>query len=810
MIRPSVSLLVRSSLAIALVTSLGRAARSAELPVSRELVGHTDSVYRVVFTPDGRLVASGGFDGTVRLWSAADGREVAVLRGHRGRVLALAAGPGATLFSGGEDGKLRQWTIAAGPPARLTGHAAAARCLAVSGDGRWLLSGAVDRRLVLRDRRTNRVDLVVEDLPSVPRAVAIAPDGSWAAAALQDRTVRFWSLVDSPPPPDPGRGREVIAAGSEWRYRKGRSEPPVGWTAIDFDDSGWERGASGFGYSSNAEELTTVKTRLDDMRQSYLTVCLRHAFRVEDPGAVTAIRLEALIDDGLIVSLNGVEVARHNVEGKARHDTGAQVAGEPEAKVFDLIEYRRHLRNGLNVLAIQGHNANPTSSDFVLTPVLCLAERPADEVRPPGRGEPFSSSARLAGNARALAIAEDGERVAVAVEGDTARWLAARTGERLGGLPSPPGRVDAVAISGRGVVAAGGEGRGWLWNLERKRLVRSLLGEGRVVSRLALDTTGRRLVIAASDGAVEVWSAETGRLERRLEGAARDVTALDFGGAGQWVVAGCGGGSILAWDAGDGKSVARLSAGSRVLAVAAHRDGHVYSTHADGSILDWRTEPIGLVRELDAHDGPVRALALTAQGGLLASAGGDGGIRLWDPERGRERRSIRDAPSPAFALAWTADGEFLAAAGHDPTVRLIDPENGRVIRSLRGAGGTVLCLAFSPDGRRLLAGGTDGRLRAWKPSSGELVVEADAGEGWWVALPTLGDGRAIAADHGGGLRVWRLGGDDGGGPGPYRPAPGGALHDLSLSPDGRWLAIAGVDGVVRIATVRDLDTTGQR
>jgi WD40 repeat protein len=57
----------------------------------------------VAFSPDGRTLASGGWDGTVRLWSVPVAQEVLTLAGHKGKVTALAFAPdGTALVSGGE------------------------------------------------------------------------------------------------------------------------------------------------------------------------------------------------------------------------------------------------------------------------------------------------------------------------------------------------------------------------------------------------------------------------------------------------------------------------------------------------------------------------------------------------------------------------------------------------------------------------------------------------------------------------------------------------------------------------------------
>jgi WD40 repeat protein len=66
-------------------------------------VGHSQEVAAVAFAPDGRILASGGWDTTVRLWHVETAQELAVLEGHSGKVHAVAFSPdGTVLASGGE------------------------------------------------------------------------------------------------------------------------------------------------------------------------------------------------------------------------------------------------------------------------------------------------------------------------------------------------------------------------------------------------------------------------------------------------------------------------------------------------------------------------------------------------------------------------------------------------------------------------------------------------------------------------------------------------------------------------------------
>jgi WD40 repeat protein len=93
----------------------------------RTLEGHAGTVLCVAFSANGTVLASGGADGSVRLWRATDGQELACFTGHEGPVRAVAISPDHRFaYSGGVDGTLRRWAIgpSAIPRARQGGSSA--------------------------------------------------------------------------------------------------------------------------------------------------------------------------------------------------------------------------------------------------------------------------------------------------------------------------------------------------------------------------------------------------------------------------------------------------------------------------------------------------------------------------------------------------------------------------------------------------------------------------------------------------------------------------------------------------------------
>ncbi|RKL13873.1 Vegetative incompatibility protein HET-E-1 [Fusarium oxysporum] len=164
--------------------------------VLQTLEGHRDSVSSVVCSQDGKLIASGSYDKTVKIWSMATGEEERTLVGHTRSVTSVAFSNDSKLIaSGSDDETIKIWNVGTGEEERtLIGHIYSVSSVVFSKDSKLIASGSADKTVKIWSVATGEEERTLVGHTRSVRSVVFSKDGKLIASGSYDDTVKVWNV----------------------------------------------------------------------------------------------------------------------------------------------------------------------------------------------------------------------------------------------------------------------------------------------------------------------------------------------------------------------------------------------------------------------------------------------------------------------------------------------------------------------------------------------------------------------------------------------------------------------------------------
>jgi len=612
---------------------LWRLCRSDE---SFSLAGHPNTVSVVAFCPDGKLLASSGHDGKIRLWDLATRHETTVLT-HGNVVRSLAWSPdGKVLATGASDGTARLWDVMTSKqirsfPCSQDTHVGA---VAFSPDGRVLATGGRDGKISLWDwEHISLLATLPGHSPDPIGSLVFSPDGKTLASASgwsKDHVICLWDV-------DARRARKKLPVNT--RHVHSLAYSPDGkllasgnwdktvslWNAVTLQEmpdlAGHNAWVSSVAFSPDGRILATASAdqtvKLWEVGTWRITGTLK--------GHLYEIWTVAFSPDGKTLATGSKDGAVKLWSTAPNHSKNtrlplpsnlAQISFSPDGHAFVTMT-----RDGTTILWDAPSLREQASLRVSMSNVSGIALSPLkDRLLAIGGQDGNISlfdveSKRAAGVLQGhvgavgdLAFSPDGKILATVGDDRTLRlWDVAGRRERitLEHNMNPAWSLLRFSSTGDILGACLGDFTVTLWDIANRQKLGVLQGHKAEVLGVAFSTGEKWVATASNDGTAKLWNLETKKSLRSYKGQLLGLTAVSISPDTQRLVAGTGEGTLKFWDIDTSQEVLTLKGHSYYPWYAFFLDGDTIVSCSHDDVIVWRAA--GLAEIEAAEKGQPRA-----------------------------------------------------------------------------------------------------------------------------------------------------------------------------------------------------------
>lgn len=576
--------------------------------------GHNHHIGCIEFSPDGRILASGGWDHTIVLWDAITGQQKTVLKDNNfnamgGDVRCLSfSSDGKTLASGHGDGNIRLWDVKTAKQKKLlVGHSSHVYCMSFSPtDKKILVSGSSDElwiwNVATGKHQSIYIDPVILKIetdgskiyewPAV-FALSFSSDGKTLATGHRDSTVRLWNIETM-------KVKTILKGHTDFVNSVRFS--PDGKTLIS---GSWDKTVRVWDVTTG-EHKTTLTGHTKDINSV--------AFSSDG-------RTIASNDDGNTVRLWDATTGKHKsiLKGYTPHITA--IAYSPDG----------------TVIASAGADGTVRLWDTTSRKQKSMLK---------GHDESVND----------VSFSPDGKILLSGSDDNMLCLWNVKTGEFIKKIVGHTDKVTSVSFNGQKIASASDD-QIWIWDAATGQHERTLIGHTGIISNIRFSPDGKILASGsrsktayAADNSVLLWNVETGKQVARMDGYPQGINDLSFSPDGK-VLAGASRMAnrrqyIYLWNTTtselktlpidqrifnlypDGK---KTHSDPVCLSVDfSPNDKILVSGHSDETVRVWDLGTEQQVAVFVGHIYSPKSIRFSPDGKTLASASSDGSILLWD------------------------------------------------------------------------------------------------------------------------------------------------------------------------------------
>ncbi|OKH49391.1 nSTAND1 domain-containing NTPase [Scytonema sp. HK-05] len=618
------------------------------------LEGHSSQVMSIAFSRDGKTIASGSYDNTIKLWDVVTGKQIITLNGHSGQVNSVEfSRDGKTLASGSYDNTIKLWDVVTGKKLKtLNGHSGAVTSVAFSPDGKTIASGSSDNTIKLWDVALGKQFKTLNGHTNHILSVVFSPDGKTIASGSSDNTIKLWD----------------VALGKQFKTLNGHTNHIL---SVVFSPDG-----------------KTLASGSADRTIKLWNVALGKQFKTLN-GHTSAVFSVAFSPDGkTLASDNNKTIKLWDVAtGKELktlngHDRPvSSVAFGPDGKILASVSFDDPIiklwdvAGGKQLETVNEHSSKLMDSKF----------------------------------------SPDGKILASASLGTIIMWDVAG-GRQLKTLNGHSSKVTSFDFSPDDKTLASGSDDGTikLWDVVGGKELKTLNGHSTRVTSVAFSPDAKTLASGSDDNTIRLWDVAGIKQPKILNVYRGDLNSIAFSPDSKTLAFGSSDNTIKLWDLVNGKELKTLNGhSSRITSIAFSRDSKTLAFgSSDNTIKLWDLVNGKELKTLNGDDGNLDSIPFSPDGKTLAFRSSDDTIKLWDLVNGKELKTLNGHSSKVTSFTFSPDGKTLASGSFDDSIKLWNVLTGKEITTLKGHN-AYWSIAFSPDGKTLASRSYDNTIKLW-------------------------------------------------------------------------------------------------
>lgn len=696
--------------------------------------GHQGAVTGLSFTGNSAILASVGVDRTLRYWEVASGKLLATIGAHTGSANAVVANPNNTaVYTVGDDGNLKFWALPAPPlPKTLPGHGAPIRALAMTADNTAYYTGSDDRTVrhftIAGGKEVRALTGPMNGIASV----ATHPANTMIAAGTLDSQVYVWNNADAKVMTNwfahtgAVNSMQINAAGNQLMTSGGDglvkfwALPPVAPKSMVHPDA-----VTSFASSADSKKLFTGSA--DKLVRIWDTTKL--AMEKQFAGHTAAVTAVAVSPNLQILASGGA-------------DNTIRVWNQATAKESDIVFAHAAPVTALGISA-PGNQMLSASEDGTVK----LWSLPM--VAPKGFAHPDQITS--------LVLTNDGAKLVTGGNDKVVRLWNIATGAKERDFPGPTLPIGSVAISANGAIiaATSADKTVTLWNAADAKVLRKLPLPA-ISQAVAFSADAQSVFVGLADGAIQQIKVaepkdkkdDTKVLPAQHKGA---IVSLAVSPKGDMLFSASADKTIQTWALPDGTPKAKFDHVGPIVAMTLSKDGTRLAAVGDKIIKVWNSadakevaslklavdakavsispdnarlvitsDKLAQVYELDGtlvetlpHDGPVHGVAFV-DAKKVVTGGADKLARLWTSSLIRQHKH----QGPVRHAVFTPKGDQIVSAGDDKTIKIWNAADGKEFKSFANEA-AITHLSLNVDATKIATAGSDKVVKIWNVADGK-------------------------------------------------------------------------------------------